>query len=258
MSTQQQPPATQPRTGPRWVLWFVGVLFVLVGLGLLAWNFARSSDSETQAFEDPIEQVSIDVNGSVTVSAGDTTDVTVEREWFLFGDPTVDLTVEDGVLRVVSDCGSIQILCRTNVTATVPADAPIEVQTAAGSIDVIGTSGGVDLTTSAGSVDVDEITGDAVLRSSAGGISGRITDGDVDARTSAGSIDLTVLGDWQTLSAVTSAGSIDLTVPDDAYAVDTDTSAGSVDTNIRTDPDASRRIRAESSAGSIQIDRVDG
>jgi DUF4097 and DUF4098 domain-containing protein YvlB len=102
-------------------------------------------------------------------------------------------------------------------------------------------------------VSADNVTGPARLHTSAGNITGTITDGDVEAETSSGSIELTVFGDFSSLSATTSAGNVDLTVSDEVYDVDADTSAGSVSVEVSTDPSASRHIIAESSTGSITI-----
>lgn len=253
-------PVDPPRSGSaaRRLLSVVLVLVVVAAALLLLSRTIRSTDTVTETFAGPVDRVVIEVNGSVSVEAGDTAEITVEREWFLTGAPAIDIVEEDGLLRIISRCGFLTIRCLVSVTATVPADAALDVDTSAGGVTVTGIGGGVDLTTSAGSVVVDGIAGPATLRTSAGQIRGTITGGDVDATTSAGGIDLAVEGEFARVSTVTSAGSIDLTVPDDIYRVETDTSAGNVTINVRTDPDASRHIFARTSAGSITIERDGG
>ena len=59
----------------------------------------------------------------------------------------------------------------------------------------------------------------------------------------------------QDLTVSTSAGSVDVEVPDEVYRVDAHASAGSAHVEVRTDPDATRRITASTSAGSIRIHR---
>lgn len=259
MTDSNQPAASDPSTGARWPLWLAALVIVVLGLAAL-WSLAglgpRSSDTMTQTFQEPVERVVVEVNGTVSIEAGSTTEVTLEREWLLFGEPTAELVLEDGVLRVTSECGLFGFGCQSHVTATVPAESAADVTTSAGNVTVTAIHGGLDLTTSAGNVAVEDVTGPASLRTSAGGISGDVTDGDVEATTSAGTIDMTVLGDFSSLSAVTSAGSVRLTVPDDVFRVEADTSAGSITTNLATDPDADRVIVARSSAGNVTIDRI--
>lgn len=253
-------PSTSDRsTGARRWLGLVVLVVVVVGLaavGFLAGLGPRSSDTLTETFQEPIERVVVEVNGTVSIEAGSTTEVTLEREWLLFGAPTAEVTLEDGVLLVISECGQFGFGCQSHVTASVPTDAAVDVTTSAGTVTVTGIDGGLDLATSAGNVNVEDVTGPVSLRTSAGGITGDVTDGDVEATTSAGTIEMTVLGDFSSISAVTSAGSVRLTVPDDVFRVDANTSAGSVSTNVATDPDADRVIVARSSAGNITIDRI--
>ena len=231
------------------------VIVLLAAASAMAWYGARSTERFTEAFDAPIDRVVVDVDGRVEIAPGGATEVTVERTWFFFGAPSVEMGVVDGELRIVSDCGPIWYGCSISVDAVVPASSEVMVDTSAGAVEVAGTTGGVDLTTSAGGIDVDDVSGPAILRTSAGPIRGTVTGGDVDAETSAGSIDLRVSGEFSSVSAVTSAGSVDLEVPDEVYDVDADTAAGNVTIDVRTDPDADRSIVAHSSAGSVTIDR---
>lgn len=240
------------RHGWRWVLI---VLAVLVGaLMLVYWMVPMATDSQTETFGGHVDELFVEVTGDVTLVAGDRTVLTVSKEWLFSGEPAITMTQDNETITVSGECSWFQIWCTTSLTGTVAPDAAIQVKTTAGSIQVSGTTGGVDLETSAGSVSAEDVTGPARMVSSAGNITGVITDGNVDAVTSAGRIDLTVLGDFSMLSAITNAGDVDLVVTDDVYNVDTDTSAGSVSINVQADPSATRRILAESSAGSIAID----
>jgi hypothetical protein len=226
---------------------------VLIGAGLFLWLMPVSNASQTEVFEGDVNMLVIEVTGGVSLQGGERTELTITKEWLFAGEPSVVTEHENGVARVTGKCSWWQIRCTTSVSGTVASDAIIEVTASAGSIEVSGTTGGVDLETSAGSVRADDVVGPARLESSAGNISGTITDGDVDAETSAGQIDLTVLGEFSSLSASTSAGNVDLTVTDDVYDVEADTAVGSVSVGVRTDPGAARQIFAESSAGSITI-----
>ncbi|HEX6220247.1 MAG TPA: DUF4097 family beta strand repeat-containing protein [Acidimicrobiia bacterium] len=247
-------PAKEVRAQRRGWLRALLAVFIVVGASILVvWLIPASKATQTEVFEGEVDQLVIDVTGDVSLAAGESTQMTVTKEWLFAGEPSVVTGHENGIARLTGECSWWQIRCTTSVSGTVTTDAAIEVTTAAGSIEVSGTTGGVDLETSAGSVHADDVVGPARLETSAGNIIGTITDGDVDAETSAGRIELTVLGEFASLSASTSAGSVDLTVTDDVYDVDADTSVGSVNVSVRTDPSAGRQIFAESSAGSITI-----
>jgi len=250
---ESKPPAAAPRPNRAWI-WVLLALVVVGGaVALAVWLLPTSTATQNETFDGEVDQLVIDVTGGVDLVAGDQTEVTITKEWLFAGEPTVDVVYENGVARVEGECSWFQINCTTSVSGTVASDTVVEVRTSAGSIDVSGTTGGVDLETSAGSVNADDITGPARLVTSAGNITGMLADGDVEAETSAGRIELTVLGEFDSLSASTSAGSVELTVPDDVYDVDADTSVGSVNINVRTDPTSGRHIFAETSAGSITI-----
>ena len=53
----------------------------------------------------------------------------------------------------------------------------------------------------------------------------------------------------------TSTGSLIVAVPGGPYRVDARTGAGNTEVGVATDPDATRSIRARSSAGSVTIRR---
>jgi hypothetical protein len=250
---QSTPDGRPPMRSRAW-LWVLLALIVLGGaVALAVWLLPTSTATQNETFDGEVDQLVIDVTGGVDLVAGDQTELTITKEWLFAGEPSAEVTYENGVARVEGPCFWFQINCTTSVSGTVASDAVIQVRTSAGSIDVSGTTSVVDLETSAGSVNADDVTGPARLVTSPGNITGSLADGAVEAETSLGFIDLTVLGEFNSLSASTSAGNVELTVPDEVYDVDADTSAGSVNVSVRTDPSAGRHIFAESSAGSITI-----
>jgi len=247
------PPSRHRRTPA-----LVAVTLVVAAL-VLAWTAPRRTDTRTEVLMTDPERIVVDVNGRVSVAAGDETSVTVEREWAWVGAPDTSVDLENGVLHVRGRCGVHGLVpgrCLTHVNATVARGTEVAVTTSAGTVSVTGTTGGVDLRTSAGRVDVTDVAGPARLHSSAGAIAGTVNGGDVNASTAAGSIALDVTGDPGHLSATSRAGGVTLTVPDHTYAVDFDTSAGDVELDVRIDLDATRRITARSSAGDITIRRT--
>ncbi len=251
--TNPQPSQQSIRARHPWRWFAVASGFIVFGCILFASVGPTTTDTHHQAFDGAVNQLIVDVDGDVAITAGDTTNVTVVREWALYGAPTTDLAMESGVLSVTGVCPAFAAQCTTNVTATVAPDAEVVVKTSGGAIAVSGSGGGVDLSSSGGQVEVNDVYGPARLITSAGSIRGSLLGGDVDAKTSAGNIDLTVSGSFERLSAITSAGSVDLTVPDYVYLVDADTSAGQVHSDVRTDPNASKLITARSSAGDVTV-----
>jgi hypothetical protein len=231
----------------------LGLVVIAGGIALFIWLGPVSTATQEETFAGPVDQLIVEVTGAVDLAAGDTTRLTITKEWLFGSEPVVEVDETNGVARVSGECPWFRLRCITKLEGTVSPDAAIEVNTSAGTIEVSGTTNGVDLETSAGAVHADGIRGQALLHTSAGNIIATVTDGDVDAETSAGRIEMTVLGDFSSVSAETSAGNIDLEVADEVYDVDADTSAGSVTIEVRTDPSAQRRISAESSAGSITI-----
>ncbi len=124
------------------------------------------------------------------------------------------------------------------VTLVVPAGVRLQLHSSGGFVKVVGSTGRVSATSSAGSV-----TGTA------------LGSADVAASSSAGSVRLDFVADPIKVKARSSAGSVVVQVPRDeaAYAVDASTSAGSRTVSVRTDPGATRRITARSSAGSVRV-----
>lgn len=255
-SPRPNPPAPGRPVAIVVVVLLVVAVALAAALAAAAASVLRQSDTRTQAFDTPVQRLDVDVDGRVTVEAGDRTEVTLTRRWGLFGTPETSVTSTGGTVSVRADCRALSPGCITDLAATVAPDTQIVVVTSAGAVSVTGTTAGVDLRTSAGAVDVQGLSGSVRLRSSAGAIHGTVVAGDVDAQTSAGRIALTVSGSVERLSAVSSAGAIDLTVPDEVYRVEAETSAGSTDVQVRTDPASSRVIIVRTSAGSISIHRA--
>jgi hypothetical protein len=168
---------------------------------------------------------------------------------------------DDGTLRLSSSCspGYFSEFCGVDYDIRVPAGTAIRARTGAGDVvaENLRTILPVELRSSAGDITVlGAVTPALRLRTSAGDVraSGVRAD-DVSARSSAGDVTLSLLGPAELLDAQTSAGDVDLVVPDASYRVETSTSAGTVDDQgIRRSSEASRRIRAVTSAGDIRIE----
>lgn len=151
----------------------------------------------------------------------------------------------------------------------------LDMRSSAGPVRATDVRGGdVELRSSAGPVDAEDVRADTLdLRSSAGPVSAtrvvaamlrlRSSAGPVDAtatraarvtaETSAGPVDLELLRPPLNVDADSTAGGVTLRVPDVGYSVDAHTSAGEERVEVRQRPGARRKIRAESSAGDVNV-----
>ena len=168
---------------------------------------------------------------------------------------------DGGVLRLSSSCspGFFASFCSVDYDIRVPAGTAIRARTSAGDVVAqdLRSSVPVELHSSAGDITVIGATTPSLrLSTSAGDVrASGIRADDVVGDTSAGDIRLSLLGLAETVDARSSAGDVHLVVPDAIYRVETTTNAGTVDDQeIRTSPNASRTIRAVTSAGDIRIE----
>jgi hypothetical protein len=183
--------------------------------------------------------------------------------------------------------------CEEDYRIEVPRGVAVSVRTSAGEATARGLRGDLQLHSSAGPVDVRDVRGDTIelsssagpvdirdvrgetielsssagpvsatgavaatlrLRTSAGPVSASGTRADrVTAETSAGPVDLELLRPPLRVDANSTAGGVTVRVPDVGYSVDAHTSAGDEHVEVRQRPDARRRIRAESSAGDVNV-----
>jgi hypothetical protein len=168
---------------------------------------------------------------------------------------------DGGVLRLSSSCSPsfFAEFCGVDYDIRVPAGTAIRARTSAGDVVAqdLRTSLPVRLHSSAGDITVIGATTPALrISTSAGDVraSGVRAD-EIVGDTSAGVIRLSLLGLADTVDARSSAGDVHLVVPDAIYRVETTTNAGTIDDQeIRTSPNASRAIRAVTSAGDIRIE----
>ncbi len=150
-------------------------------------------------------------------------------------------------------------ICGVDYDIRVPSGTAIRADTSAGDVvaENLRSTMPVRLDTSAGDITVIGATAPELrLSASAGDIrAGGVRADRVQVETSAGDVRVSLLGLADELSATSSAGDVELVVPDALYRVETDTSAGSIDDQeVRTSPDATRTIRAVTSAGDIRIE----
>jgi hypothetical protein len=167
----------------------------------------------------------------------------------------------DGTLELSSSCSPDLFagFCSVDYEIAVPAGTAIQADTSAGDITLrdVRSTAPTELHSSAGDITViGAVTPALRLSTDAGDIraSGVRAD-EVTADTAAGDIDASLLGLAERLDVRSSAGDIGIVVPDAVYRLVTRTSAGDIDDQeIQTSPDATRSIRAVTSAGDIRIE----
>ncbi|MEW6153248.1 MAG: DUF4097 family beta strand repeat-containing protein [Actinomycetota bacterium] len=169
-----------------------------------------------------------------------------------------DVRVEDGVLRLTTDCPpGPPLWCNIDYRVSVPSGLAVEATTRNGSVALRDLDGPVTARTSNGAVRVARMGGDLDIRTSNGSIEARaLTSATVTARTSNGAVELTFAAAPTIVDARTSNGSVEVVVPDGptTYRLDMQTSfVGSTDTAVRTDPASPRSITARTSNGSITV-----
>ena len=151
------------------------LLVVLAGLFVLATRLLQKTRTTDTTIREPAPAVDVSVDtGNVSVSAGATDFIKVHRTVrYSFRKPTLSKTVRNGALRLRGHCPGLTFTsCRVSYNVTVPPTEDVAVHASAGSVRVRGVVGKVDLQTSAGSVDVGSTQGPLRLSTSAGSISG--------------------------------------------------------------------------------------
>lgn len=165
----------------------------------------------------------------------------------------------DGTLRLSSSCSSLFTgQCGVRYDIRVPAGTSVRARTSAGDIDAeeLRSTLPVMLRSLAGDITASDVTAPALdLSTSAGDIDAAgIRAPQVRVQSSAGDVRVELREAAGRLDAEASAGDIELIVPDEVYRLDAGANAGNVEnSDLRTDPDSARVIRARTSAGDIRI-----
>jgi hypothetical protein len=172
--------------------------------------------------------------GEVEVRAGGGSVSVTETVHYRKSKPQLSHDLQSGTLTLRNQgCG----YCSVDYLVELPANATVKVHTDAGAIRLTGLTGDVTVDTTAGEIDGTGL----------GSAHASVT-------THAGAINLRYQSDPSTVDAKTSAGAVNIHIPGtDTYAVDASTKAGSTTIGVPTDPAATRKITAHTSAGAITI-----
>jgi hypothetical protein len=261
----------------------LGGLFALLFSAIAAvqvagWTIGAVEHTSHQVIPGPIDRL--------TVNAG-AADIVVLPELGGGGTATIDSTAKGSfhapVLRAVKTGGEVRMdgncpyisfgPCRARIVIRVPAATELDVHSGSGDVTATGMTGRVKLSTGSGDVNADGLRGDAELRTGSGDVNARAVDGTARLRTGSGDINAEDLGAGNVLAdtssgdvtldfrgaplvvdASTASGDVDVMVPrDDAYRVDADPGSGDEQIAVKTDPKATRVVRARTSSGDVTV-----
>lgn len=181
-------------------------------------------------------------NGAVEVRGGGGDEIAVRTVLTESSEGDASSTIEpDGDRLVVTgECdGGWWERCSVGFVVTVPSDFDVDVETDNGRVEVDGIDGDVRIETDNGRIDATDL---GATTAAARTDNGRIVLGFDLAPTS--------------VEAHSDNGAITVRLPDDgvAYDVDADSDRGAVDVDVRTDPDADRRVHVTSDDGAIDVE----
>ncbi|TCO46967.1 putative adhesin [Kribbella antiqua] len=259
MSEVQGRPASTMSTERRYGI----AISVALILGGVYWALTGlTEDTKTGQDSYPVQGDTLTVESSsayVEVRSGDVSEVQVERrfERNVFGsDPSEKY--EDGKLELRdSGCGFLSFGCETNYVLTVPKDVKVTLKSSSGDVKVSGVSAGADLKSSSGSIEVHGVGGALRMESSSGDLEAQdLSATTVSTESSSGSVDLDFATAPQSVEAEASSGDVTIRIPSgiESYKVDAETSSGDESANVKSDPAATRTIKAQTSSGDVTIE----
>ncbi|GAB2653643.1 DUF4097 family beta strand repeat-containing protein [Kribbella swartbergensis] len=230
-----------------------GVYWALTGL---------TEDTKVSHDSYPVvgQALTIEVRSAdVEVRSGDGSEIRIERrfERNIFGSDPKE-SYEDGKLELRDTaCGFLSFGCDTNYVLTVPKDVKVTLESSSGDLKVSGVPAGADLKSSSGSIEVHDVGGALQMESSSGDLEAHgLTATTVSTQSSSGSVDLDFATAPQSVESESSSGDVTIQVPSgpESYKLETDTSSGDETTNVRSDPAATRTIKAKTSSGDVKVE----
>ena len=259
---------------------FLALLFsAIAAVQVAGWTVGAVEHSNHQVIPGPVSKLSVD--------AGAGGDITVVRELSDLPLVTIDSTVKGSihapVLRAVKDGATVRINgncpyisfgpCHARIVIRVPADTEVDVRSGSGDVTAMGLSGTVDLETGSGDVNATGLTGDSDLHTSSGDVnvraaaratrtcaparatstprtSRRATWSPTPPRATSSSTSRSPRSWWtrRPPRATSTSPSRDGT-----YRVEDDPGSGKTHRNVKSDPAATRVIRAQTSSGDITV-----
>ncbi len=259
MSEVQGRPASTMSTERRYGI-AISVALILGGVYWALTGLTEDTKVSQDSFAVEGQALSVDARSAdVEVRAGDGSEIKLERKFErnVFGSDPKE-KYENGKLELRdTGCGFLSFGCDTNYVLTVPRDVKVTLEGSSGDLKVSGLEAGADLKSSSGSIEVHNVGGALTMESSSGDLEAQALKATtVSTNSSSGSVELDFATQPQSVEAESSSGDVTIRIPPgtDAYKVDSDTSSGDEATSIRSDPSATRTIKAQTSSGDVTIE----
>ena len=256
---------------------FLAFAFTMVAaVQVAAWTIGATERTTHQVVPGPIRMLEVDAGAAdivIVPTAGDDVRIDSSAKGRLHT-PRIR-AVKDGMkVRLRGSCPSFSVgPCRASVVMHVPASISLDVRSDSGDLSASGLSGSVSLRTGSGDVNADGLTGSADLQTQSGDVNVRALNGPLALRTASGDVNGEDLGagtveaasasgdvelDFRLapsdVEASTSSGDVDVVVPrGDTYRVESDTGSGDSEVGVKTDPKATRVIRARTNSGDAMV-----
>jgi hypothetical protein len=248
----------------------------IAAVQVAGWTIGAVERSHTQVIPGPVDRLVVDADGgeiTIVPSLGDGVRISSTVKGSIHT-PEPHAFRDGNTIRLNGKCPEISFgPCRARITIFVPASTPVEVHSGSGDLTASGLTGRVLLDTGSGDVTAMGLTGPSELRTGSGdvdvrGLSGTTQlntgSGDITAEglatpsvsadTSSGDVTLDFGLAPKDVVASTASGDVDIAVPrGGAYHVEADPGSGDQQVDVKTDPDATSSIRANTSSGDVNV-----
>ena len=241
----------------------IAILLIVAGAVLLmgsAMAFTLNEETTTTRPDGEITNVVIEnENGDVSIRAGERAEVKRTEHWN-FVRPDYSEELDDGTLRIRTDCSSVLIFnnCGVELALVVPEDVDVATKSTNGDTIVAGLdSGSIAIATTNGDVDVADTDAEQVTVTS--------TNGDVTfddfavetlrAATTNGDLGVVVRNAPDSVTLNSTNGDINAALPSGDYDIRTATTNGdvTVDDDLDDEEGAERRVVVATTNGDIAL-----
>jgi DUF4097 and DUF4098 domain-containing protein YvlB len=257
------------------------VAIVCSAIQVAGWTVRAVERSTHETIPGPVRELRIDAGkGDVALVPASGKDVTIDgRVKSALRKPRLRVEVDGSDVRVKSGCTDIVLWhCSARIVVGVPAGTAVRVKGHSGDITAAGLDGAVELRTHSGDVRADGLIGTVRLKTASGDVVARNLSGatelesasgdvlgsglggaTVRAHTASGDVVLRFSSPPTNADASTASGDVFVSVPpgEESYRVDADTKSGDSHIGIRTDPAATRVLRARTHSGDTVVSYSD-
>jgi DUF4097 and DUF4098 domain-containing protein YvlB len=254
----------------------LAVIFsAIAAFQVAGWTIGAVERSHTQVIPGAVDQLVVDADGGeiTVVPGGDNVRISSTVKGSIHT-PEPHAFREGNTIHLNGKCPDISFgPCRARITIYVPRDTPVEVHSGSGDLMASGLSGRVDLETGSGDVSATGLSGPVELQTGSGDVNARGLSGETRMHTGSGDVTAEGLGprtvtaetssgdvslDFQVaphdVTASTASGDVDIAVPrGGSYYVQADPGSGDQQVDVKTDPDSSSTIRANTSSGDVNV-----